>query len=1629
MYQKITRFKGILFLLLTALTNLTLSTKVTAQCDTVKRSFTISVQKGCLPQAATFTVTPKYDPKDSLAFYWDLNDSGIYRLAGSKTINLYNKPKNYTPKLKIVSSKKGSSGSSVCQLISKSLNLKSLTNPSFQIKTSSLCRPPYKVTLEDITNVTGLPVSYRKWTITGTGYSRTDSLPASEKLDTLTLPAPGNYSVVLQLGDSNGCDKVTIVNNYIAVSNKLAIDFCSDLKEGFINRDSMYTTFTGSSISGTVNKWIWDFGDGTKDSTSGNLVKHIYTGLDSSKTTSITLIGKAGTCSDTVTATGLITKYYRLDSKTNRDVCRHTSVFWNLTNQGIKSASSITPSTSIKATSAIKGGKVNYIYTGYGLADVGFTFKVKGPSCASNTLTIPNYYNVLLPDASFTSKKTKGCGPVDTIDVTVKTRIPNSTYTWYLYDSAKTNPTVLQTLKDTVGINQFVIKTTGLYSVQCRISTKYPSGKICTDTSFAYGWIWIASPNANFNVDTSTTTICSGGKVKINNLTTPKDTSANPFKYVWTAQHTTKTFVKSLFTGKVPTMILDTPGVYHITLEVTNSLLCKGTYTDSYAVTVNGVTADVAFASSSLCPPVKNAKFTTNISSIFPAKSSSSLVYNWTLTPGAPNSKLYSSTSSGTATADFNTTGSYDFKLEILQKQGKLTCTTTVSKPQFIKIGTAAKFNVDSINCLNTNVQFQDVSDGNPDDWAWSITSSPAGSNPKFVGLGASGATSTAQNPVAIFDKEGTYTIKQTVSKQTTASCNSTYSKQIVVVHLKPDFTSNDRLKFCAPKLVNFRATIKGVTKYSWNFGDDTVWYDFGDTIAYHYYLKNNPTGFTVKLAVQNSNGCSDTIVKSKYIVILGPVPQFQLSTRNACGSSSITLTNKSNFIAQASLDLKDGSPIDSSNFKSLNHIYLYTDLNQSKITYYPELITSDSSHSCYAIYKDSITLNRPPFAAFDPSNPKPNSTGVSSGCNPLNVKFLDESRYATNRKWDFNNDGTYDDTGSTPTYIYTNSGSYTVRQAVSNGLCFDTLTKVDIIQVYPTPKAGIGFSTYVTCPNTAVTFYDSNTVGIITNYIWDFGDSSATSTDQNPTHSYVHEGFKPVKLIVQTANPDGSKCTDSTIKTIQVNAGAIPPAPQILYVTVDTTSSTANPNGTVQVKWTPFSGSPLGFSVYELFRASNVTPIYTTGLLSDVNYHDQDAILDPANNIYGYTLTTSNPCGKISNPADTHRTVLLTASGTYNANGAANQLNWSPYVGWTSVQNYLIYRRDSFANGFGYKMIAKVPGTSNSYLDEHLCFHKFLYMVVAVNSADSTVMSMSNKVAVIPQYQWPNLPTMRYVTVKNNTVLKIKWSIPATTSKLGSYTLERKGPKDLKYNVVAQIPFDTTFYVDMAKLIKVDADNYVYRVKVKDSCGYSSSYSNIGTNIVLTGEVTKTEQFAFTWTPYQYFVKGVQNYYIQIKDNNGAWNTLKQIDSATLVTTIDSSFTDLDSAACFRILGVSSPSDDVPAIIDSSVSNEVCLVTPSKIWVPTAFTPGVTKGINDIFKPVNVSIYGKAKNNELLQYEFQVFDRWGTRVFSTNDVKEGWDGTFNGNDCPSDVYIWYVKGYGLDRRTNFQKGTVHLLK
>jgi gliding motility-associated-like protein len=81
---------------------------------------------------------------------------------------------------------------------------------------------------------------------------------------------------------------------------------------------------------------------------------------------------------------------------------------------------------------------------------------------------------------------------------------------------------------------------------------------------------------------------------------------------------------------------------------------------------------------------------------------------------------------------------------------------------------------------------------------------------------------------------------------------------------------------------------------------------------------------------------------------------------------------------------------------------------------------------------------------------------------------------------------------------------------------------------------------------------------------------------------------------------------------------------------------------------------------------------------------------------------------------------------------------------------------------------------------------------------------------------------------------------------------------------------------------------------------------------------------------------------------------------------------------------------------------------------MPNAFTPN-DDGRNDIIKPVLTFLPEK--------YVFQVFDRWGARIFQTTDPGTGWDGSVNGGAKASEgVYIYYIlltttKGIEVEQR------------
>ena len=74
--------------------------------------------------------------------------------------------------------------------------------------------------------------------------------------------------------------------------------------------------------------------------------------------------------------------------------------------------------------------------------------------------------------------------------------------------------------------------------------------------------------------------------------------------------------------------------------------------------------------------------------------------------------------------------------------------------------------------------------------------------------------------------------------------------------------------------------------------------------------------------------------------------------------------------------------------------------------------------------------------------------------------------------------------------------------------------------------------------------------------------------------------------------------------------------------------------------------------------------------------------------------------------------------------------------------------------------------------------------------------------------------------------------------------------------------------------------------------------------------------------------------------------------------------------------------------------------------------------------------------NDELLvfgngyqQVTIRIFDRWGEMIFESDDQERGWDGTFQGKELDTDVFVYYAEAQCPDGRKKFVKGNITLVK
>ena len=93
--------------------------------------------------------------------------------------------------------------------------------------------------------------------------------------------------------------------------------------------------------------------------------------------------------------------------------------------------------------------------------------------------------------------------------------------------------------------------------------------------------------------------------------------------------------------------------------------------------------------------------------------------------------------------------------------------------------------------------------------------------------------------------------------------------------------------------------------------------------------------------------------------------------------------------------------------------------------------------------------------------------------------------------------------------------------------------------------------------------------------------------------------------------------------------------------------------------------------------------------------------------------------------------------------------------------------------------------------------------------------------------------------------------------------------------------------------------------------------------------------------------------------------------------------------------------------------------------YIPNAFSPNGDNS-NDYFKP-NLGCLDAS----IVEYEFEVYNRWGNLVFKTTDLDAAWDGRYKNQKLPNDIYVWtlrYTLKIGKKNHAYIESGDVTIL-
>ncbi|NNE56341.1 MAG: PKD domain-containing protein, partial [Flavobacteriales bacterium] len=854
-------------------------------------------------------------------------------------------------------------------------------------------------------------------------------------------------------------------------------------------------------------------------------------------------------------------------------------------------------------------------------------------------------------------------------------------------------------------------------------------------------------------------------------------------------------------------------------------------------------------------------------------------------------------------------------------------------------------------------------------------------------------------DPDGVFDPvigQGDYDVYYFYTDPTTA-CTDTVWKVITVSPVPvADFTLAPM--GCTDANVDWTNNSSGGTSYLWDLGNAETALGFEPP-----YVYPNEGIFDVELLVSNDFGCQDSLTISNEIID-PPAPALSLSPDEGCAPLDVTFTNES--VGQYLTYQWDLSTSTSTDFEPEPVQYQQGD----DVVEYPISLTADNFCGSVVV-TDTIVVNPQPVAGF--------GTDLDEFCSPFTVTFNNITvGNADDYLWDFgdNSTSTAEEpethtfwTGDEPT-------DYTIVLIATNECGEDTADYT--ITVLPNTVTAF-FNTDDTegCAPLQVEFTDFSEGGTIIE--WDFGDDNGSSED-NPTHIFTEPGDYTVYQFVN------NECSFDTIaQTISVF-----PIPELDFET-DVPSVCQDQ----AVQFVNLSADAVGF-VWDFGDGSdpsfltNPTHIYEGGGNFTVTLSGQsEGNACETQTLQTFTVFATPESGFV--PSEVVGCSPFTVDFTNTTAGGAfyqwdfgddntdNDVNASN-VFYNETEDPALYTVQLIAQNFQlcadtFELDVIVSPTP--IVDFDLSFYESCYFPIDLNITNNTQYANG--------YDWDFGFLGTSDLFEPALVLDQVGTYPISLSATNSFGCEVSASDEVIIHPLPEVNFSSDVQDGCLDLL-VDFNNltngaieYEWDLgdeTISNAVNPLHTYQVSGTydvSLIATTDQGCADTLywdeyitayplpnaSFTYSPDELDVFQSQVQFEDLSYNASYWNWDFGDGTSSQEQHPQHIFGDAGQYGVLLTVWTAFGCQDKAELL-------VEVEDQFNVYVPNTFTPDGDQ-INEVFLP---QIVGK----DLIHfYELRIFDRWGIKVFESNDPEEVWIGDFRGNMdsyVKDDVYVWQVK-------------------